>query len=61
MTADHTLTAEELTLKYGDRTVIDNLTLHIPPGKITAVVGATACGKSTLLRSMSRLLSPASG
>ncbi|WP_134323377.1 ABC transporter ATP-binding protein [Cumulibacter soli] len=61
MTAEHTLNAEDLTLKYDDRTVIDDLTLHIPPGKITAVVGANACGKSTLLRSMSRLLSPASG
>ncbi|WP_425503884.1 ABC transporter ATP-binding protein [Ruania alkalisoli] len=41
--------------------VIDGLSLAIPPGQITAIVGANACGKSTLLRSMSRLLSPRGG
>ena len=35
--------------------------LAVPPGRITAIVGPNACGKSTLLRSMSRLLSPRSG
>ncbi|MCZ2824649.1 MULTISPECIES: ABC transporter ATP-binding protein [unclassified Modestobacter] len=61
MTATHSLAAEDLTLAYGDRTVIEGLDLLVPPGRITAVVGANACGKSTLLRSMSRLLSPRSG
>ena len=61
MTVDHTLTVEKLTLGYGDRVVIDELDLLVPPGKATAIVGANACGKSTLLRSMSRLLSPRDG
>ncbi|GAA4740913.1 ABC transporter ATP-binding protein [Modestobacter marinus] len=61
MTATHSLAAEDLTLAYGDRTVIEGLDLLVPPGRITAVVGANACGKSTLLRSMSRLLAPRSG
>ena len=61
MTAHHTLEATGLTLGYRDRTVIDDLDLDIPPGAITAIVGANACGKSTLLRSMSRLLSPRAG
>ena len=60
MTTDHTLLAEELTLAYGDRTVVDALDLAIPPGKITVIVGANACGKSTVLKAMSRLL-PARG
>jgi iron complex transport system ATP-binding protein len=50
-----------LTLTYGQRTVIERLTAQIPPGKITMIVGANACGKSTLLRGLSRLLKPASG
>jgi iron complex transport system ATP-binding protein len=50
-----------LTLTYGQRTVIEGLTAQIPPGKITMIVGANACGKSTLLRGLSRLLKPASG
>ncbi|MDJ1641868.1 ABC transporter ATP-binding protein [Streptomyces pakalii] len=61
MTTHHRLTAEGLTLGYGDRTVVDSLDLDIPPGRITVIVGANACGKSTLLRSMSRLLAPRAG
>lgn len=61
MTTDHQLTAERLTLGYGDRTVVSSLDLVVPPGAITVVVGANACGKSTLLRSMSRLLAPREG
>lgn len=61
MTATHTLTVENLELGYGNRTVVEDLDLVVPPGKITCIVGANACGKSTLLRSMSRLLSPRGG
>ena len=41
--------------------VVDGLDLDIPPGRVTAIVGPNACGKSTLLRGLARLLSPASG
>jgi len=61
VTADHTLTVHDLELGYGERTVIDSLDLVLPPGRVTAIVGANACGKSTLLRSMSRLLRPRAG
>ncbi|MFC8190548.1 ABC transporter ATP-binding protein [Cellulomonas sp. NPDC057328] len=61
MTTSHTLQAAALTLGYRDRTVIDDLDLTVPPGRVTAIVGANACGKSTLLRSMSRLLAPRGG
>jgi iron complex transport system ATP-binding protein len=61
VTASHSLLVEKLRLGYGDRTVIESLDLLVPPGRITAIVGANACGKSTLLRSMSRLLAPRAG
>ncbi len=61
MTVDHTLEARSLSVGYKDRAVLERLALTIPPGRITAIVGANACGKSTLLRSMSRLLSPREG
>jgi iron complex transport system ATP-binding protein len=60
MTA-HTLTASQLSAAYGDNVILNGLDLVVPPGKITVIVGANACGKSTLLRTMSRLLSPRQG
>jgi iron complex transport system ATP-binding protein len=61
VTRSHTLAVEGVTLGYGDRTVVDSLDLDVPPGQITGIVGANACGKSTLLRAMARLLSPRGG
>jgi len=55
------LTARDLTLAYEDRTVVDGLDLEIPDGKVTVVVGPNACGKSTLLRALGRLLRPRRG
>jgi iron complex transport system ATP-binding protein len=55
------LETRELTLRYGDTTIIDNLQLTIPKGKITVLIGSNGCGKSTLLRSMARLLKPHGG
>ncbi len=61
MTTTHSLEVGKLTVGYGDRVVITDLDLVLPPGRITAIVGANACGKSTLLRAMSRLLAPRHG
>lgn len=61
MTTERTLTAEAVTLGYGDRTIVDTLDLRLPPGRVTTIVGANACGKSTLLKAMARLLTPTSG
>ncbi|QIZ99294.1 ABC transporter ATP-binding protein [Leifsonia sp. PS1209] len=61
MTDNHHLAARELTLSYDGRVVVDGLDLEVPPGTVTAIVGPNACGKSTLLRGLSRLLAPASG
>lgn len=57
----HSLTASQLSAGYGDTQILDALDLAVPPGKITVIVGANACGKSTLLRTMSRLLTPHRG
>nr|WP_207950121.1 ABC transporter ATP-binding protein [Nocardioides ochotonae] len=50
-----------MALGYRERTVIESLDLTVATGRVTAIVGANACGKSTLLRSMSRLLAPRAG
>ncbi|NJP45793.1 ABC transporter ATP-binding protein [Actinacidiphila epipremni] len=55
------LEARGLQLAYDGRTVVADLDLAVPTGRITAVVGANACGKSTLLRALARLLAPRGG
>jgi iron complex transport system ATP-binding protein len=55
------LYTENLTLAYDSHTIITDLHLAIPTGKITALVGPNGCGKSTLLRGLARLLSPKRG
>ncbi|WP_210481774.1 ABC transporter ATP-binding protein [Naasia sp. SYSU D00948] len=61
MTVHRSLVTEALTVGYDDRVVVQELTLAIPAGRISVIVGANACGKSTLLRAMARLLPPRSG
>jgi iron complex transport system ATP-binding protein len=56
-----TLVAEDLRLAYDDRVVVDGLSVAIPPGSFTVVVGPNASGKSTLLRALARTLAPRAG
>ena len=56
-----TLAAEDLCLAYDDREVVTDLSVTIPSGKITVIVRPNACGKSTLLRALARLLKPRRG
>ncbi|MBB1245337.1 ABC transporter ATP-binding protein [Streptomyces durbertensis] len=55
------LRGEALTLSYDGRTVVDGLDVAVPDGSFTVVVGPNACGKSTLLRALSRMLPPTAG
>jgi iron complex transport system ATP-binding protein len=57
----HRLETQGLALAYGDLPVVDDLTVAIPDGRITVIVGANGCGKSTLLRGMARLVHPVRG
>jgi ABC-type cobalamin/Fe3+-siderophores transport system ATPase subunit len=55
------LHAEGLTLGYDRHIVARDLTVSIPDGELTVIIGPNACGKSTLLRTLSRLLQPQAG
>jgi iron complex transport system ATP-binding protein len=55
------LQAQGLQAGYDERTVIDGLTVEIPGGKLTVIIGPNACGKSTLLKALARLLKPRGG
>lgn len=55
------LGAVGVTAGYGRAPILADLTVHVPAGSFTAVVGPNACGKSTLLRTLARLLRPSAG
>ncbi len=55
------LKADRLSLGYGERAVVRDLTMPVPTGQVTIVVGPNACGKSTFLRGLARLLPASSG
>jgi osmoprotectant transport system ATP-binding protein len=52
---------ENLTKLYGAATVVDRVSISIPRGSITVIVGTSGSGKSTLLRMINRLVEPTSG
>lgn len=60
-TSPSRLASENVSLGYDGRSIIDGLTAEIPHGSFTVIIGPNACGKSTLLRGLSRLLAPSSG
>ena len=55
------LCADTVTLRYDQRVVSTELSVDIPSAEFTVIIGPNACGKSTLLRALSRLLRPAQG
>ncbi|MFE6095751.1 ABC transporter ATP-binding protein [Streptomyces massasporeus] len=55
------LSAENVTLAYDQRVIAEQLSVEIPDRSFTVIVGPNACGKSTLLRALSRMLRPSEG
>lgn len=55
------LHASHVTIGYDHRVISADLTVAIPDGSFTVIVGPNACGKSTLLRGLAKLLRPTSG
>lgn len=61
MTLPARLAATDLTIGYDRRVISEGLSVAIPDGSFTVIVGANASGKSTLLRALARLLTPTAG
>lgn len=55
------LRAEGLTLAYDEQVVASGLGLSIPDGSFTVIIGPNACGKSTLLKALARMIKPKAG
>lgn len=51
-----TISAKDLAVSYGKKTILSDLSIDFPTGKITSIIGANGCGKSTLLKSLSRII-----
>ncbi|NQX61722.1 ABC transporter ATP-binding protein [Paenibacillus qinlingensis] len=61
MKPTHHFQAQQTVAGYDNKTIIQGVSLVIPSNKISVIIGANACGKSTLLKTLSRLIKPESG
>lgn len=57
----HQLEARQLVAGYDTKMILDHISLKIPANQISVIIGANACGKSTLLKTLARLIQPAAG
>ncbi|MDA4894629.1 MULTISPECIES: ABC transporter ATP-binding protein [Microbacterium] len=55
------LSGHDLRIGYRAEAIIDGVDVEIPAGELTVIIGPNACGKSTLLRALARLLRPSRG
>ncbi|MCM3634845.1 ABC transporter ATP-binding protein [Paenibacillus camelliae] len=61
ITKSHMFEAQQLVAGYDSKMILDHVSLQIPSNEISVIIGANACGKSTLLKTLARLIKPASG
>ena len=55
------LKAKNVFSGYEKKIIVDGIDIEIPKNKISVIIGANACGKSTLLKTLARLIQPTSG
>ncbi len=55
------MSMSNLGVGYGEVKIVEDLNLHIPEGSVTTIIGPNGCGKSTILKAMSRLIEPKNG
>ncbi|MCM2676889.1 ABC transporter ATP-binding protein [Alkalicoccobacillus plakortidis] len=61
MKPTHTFQTDQIVAGYDQKTILHAIDVVIPSHKINVIIGANACGKSTLLKTMARLIKPTAG
>ena len=57
----NSIETKNVNIAYGNVNIVEDLNLEIPKGKITTIIGANGCGKSTILKTIARILKAKSG
>ena len=55
------LEAQNISIKYGERTAVDGVSLRAEPGRVISILGPNGAGKSTLLRALNGSIAPSRG
>jgi phospholipid/cholesterol/gamma-HCH transport system ATP-binding protein len=61
VSAEYIVELESVSFAYGERPIMDGLTLRVPRGKVVAIMGASGSGKTTVLRLIGGTLRPSGG
>jgi phospholipid/cholesterol/gamma-HCH transport system ATP-binding protein len=61
MEKESVIQVRNLTARYGDEVILDNISFDVTEGEVFVILGGSGCGKSTLLKHMTGLLAPSSG
>ena len=54
--SDHLVEARNLTLRYGAKVAVDDISFHIPKGRVVGLLGHNGAGKTTLMKALVGLL-----
>ena len=52
---------KDITIQYGKKKILENLSVEFPKGKLTTIIGKNGCGKSSLLKTVSKAVLPRQG